>query len=107
MLGWLDANFALNEYCCCVHIRYHVPGTWYLVQGTDRQTQFMCGLSSFVVSVSYEKNYILQSIFFLIRSIRNNTCLHEFKNEVTNRRGKKTPFFNLKKKSIRNSLRHI
>ena len=33
MLGLLDANFALNEYgCCCVRIRYHVPGTWCLVQ---------------------------------------------------------------------------
>ena len=27
MLGWLDANFELNEYCCCVRIRCHVPGT--------------------------------------------------------------------------------
>ena len=54
--------------------------------------------------VSYEKNEMFS---FLIRSIRNYTCLHEFKNEVTNRRGKKTPFLNLKKKSIRNSLRHI
>ena len=34
----LDANVALNEYCCCVHIKYHVPGTWYLVQGADRET---------------------------------------------------------------------
>ena len=47
------------------------------------------------------------NVFFLIRSTRSYTCLHEFKNEVTNRRGKKTPFLNLKKKSIRNSLRHI
>ena len=44
--------------------------------------------------VSYEKNEMFS---FLIRSIRNYTCLHEFKNEVTNRRGKKTPFLNLKK----------
>ena len=58
--------------------RYLVPGTD-RVQ-TDRQTDVVYMWSPvFVVSVSYEKN---DMFFFLIRSIRNYTCLHEFK-EVT------------------------
>ena len=63
-----------------------VPGTGYRVQ-TD---VVYSSLSSLVVPVSYEKNKMF--FFFLIRS-----CLHELKNEVTNRGGKKTPFLNLKK----------
>ena len=49
-----------------------------------------------MISVLYEKMKCV-CVFFLIRYIRNYTCLHEFKDEVTNRRGKKTPFLNLKK----------
>ena len=79
-----------------------VPGTGYrllLILQTDVvYTTYV--VSSFVVSVSYEKKYMF---LFLIRSIRNYTCLHEFRNEVTNRRGQKTPFLNLMKKNfIRN-----
>ena len=103
--GWLDANFALNEYCCCIHIRCHVPG--YLVPGTGYREPDVVYTPEYVVSCVLWSPYHTKKMmcfFFLIRSIRNYTCLHEFKNEVTNRRGKKTPFLNLKKKNIRNSL---
>ena len=94
MLGLLDANIAaLNEYCCCIHTRYQVSFTRCLVQGTDRRSLYVVS-RLVLVSLSYEQN---EMFLFLRRSVRNYTCLHDFKNEVTNRRGKKTPFLSLKK----------
>ena len=82
-------------------IMYQVPGTWYRVQ-TDRRSLYVVSL--FLLSPYHTKKTIC--FFFLIRFIRNYICLHEFKNEVTNRRDKKTPFLNLKK-IIRNGLRPL
>ena len=88
----------------------YIPGIMYQVPGTGCRVQtdvvymwslVFCGLRIIYHIIRKKKKVF----FFLIRSIRNYTCLHEFQNEVTNRRGKKTPFFNLKKKSIRNGLK--
>ena len=43
-------------------------------------------------------------VFFLIRSIINYTCLHEFKNEFTNTRGKRPHFLTSKKKKHKKRL---
>ena len=39
-----------------------------------------------------------------MRCTRNYTCLHDFHNEVTNRRVKRAPFFKPQKSCIRNGL---
>ena len=70
----------------------------YLVQGTGYRQAYFILWSRLLWSP-----YLMCFFFFFISSMRNYTCLHEFKNEVTKRRGKKTSFLNLKK-SIRNGL---
>ena len=67
-----------------------------------QKPEFMCSLSSFVVSLSHEKN---EMFFFLIRSIRNYTCLHDFttsKLKLQTGEAKRPHFFTTKKKSSRN-----
>ena len=68
--------------CCCI-----ILGTWYVVG---------------VVSVSYEKKR--NACFYIEPCVRFYTRTRKFKNDFTNRRGKKGPFLNVKKYSIRNGL---
>ena len=79
--------------------RYLVPGTD-RVQ-TDRQTDVVYMWSPvFVVSVSYEKNDV-----FFSHTLHKKLHLPTRVQRRSNRRGKKTPFLNLKKNLAENGRR--